>query len=93
MTDPDDRTTPHRRRDVLSTVRGLNLSGTRDRPVRHFEPLEAGPGTQRSQDSLPPVRVVARHQAVLSVKLGSRTEVPPEPQYVFAGHRYTEPND
>jgi hypothetical protein len=93
MTDPNDSATPHRRRDVLRTVRGLNLSGTRDRPVRHFEPLEAGPGTQRGPDSLPPVQVGARQQAVPADKLGSRTEAPPEPQYLFEGQRYTEPND
>jgi hypothetical protein len=93
MTDPNDSAAPHRRKDVLRTVRGPNLSGTRDQPVRHFEPFEAGLGAQLGQDSLLPVRVGARHQAARGVKLASRTEVQPDPQCVFEGHRYSEPND
>ena len=80
---------PYRRQDVLRTVRGANLTGTRERPVRQFDSFEARPGTQLGQG--PAVlrgpalgRTIEIHEAETSLFEAGR--------HIDAG-RYTEPND
>jgi hypothetical protein len=69
--------TPFRRPDVLRTVRGANLTGTRERPVRQFDTFEARPGTLLG-------RTIQVRETETSLFEAGR--------HIDDG-RYTEPND
>jgi hypothetical protein len=95
--------TPYRRQDVLRTVRGANLTGTRERPVRQFDSFEARPGTQLGQGPVAGTGPGASRLGRLAVLRGpalertieiheAETSLFEAGRHIDAG-RYTEPND
>ena len=73
-----------RRPDVLRTVRGASLTGTRERPVRQLDSVDARPGTQLSQDRLTVLRGPALGRPIRDYDAETN---------LFDAGRYSEPND
>ena len=85
--------TPQRRPEVFRTVRGSALSGTRDRPVRHYDALEGRADARVEKITPPPLRIAGQCPVRRAADADTAARIDADPEHVFEAYRYTEPDD